>query len=105
MAGLIPTGRDKKGGEKNMLNAKVFAKAAAVVVAVFYVVCYAVTIIAPDFVFGIGASWIHSVNIDALKASAIMPFSTALWGLITISAITWVTVYATITLYNKWAKQ
>lgn len=88
-----------------MLNAKAFANAVTVVTAAFYIVCVVLSYIAPDLLFNIGQSWVHSLNLDVLKtATSISPIST-LWSLVTISAITWVTTYATIMLYNKWHKK
>ena len=46
-----------------MLNAKAFAHAATIVTAVFYAICAAFSYVAPDFVAGIGNSWIHSLNL------------------------------------------
>lgn len=88
-----------------MLNAKAFAHAATFVTAVFYIACLVLTYVAPDLVFGIAQSWMHSVNLNSLKAPGTINFGTALWGLVTISALTWVTTYATIALYNSWAKK
>lgn len=88
-----------------MLSAKAFANAVAVVTAVFYLVCWVLSTVAPDLVIGIAKSWVHSLSLEVLKsASAISP-ETGLIGIITISALAWVTTYATIWLYNKLAKK
>lgn len=87
-----------------MLNAKAFANAATVVTAIFYIICVVLVYILPDFVFEIGKSWMHSINLDSVKAAATPNLGTALMGLITMSALTWVTTYAVIALYNRWAK-
>lgn len=88
-----------------MLNAKAFASAAAVVTAVFYIVCAALSYAAPDLIFSIGRSWMHTINLESVKAPFSLDTVTLLWGLITISAVTWVTTYATIALYNYLAKK
>lgn len=88
-----------------MLNAKAFAHAATVVTAVFYVACLVLSYAASDLIFSIGNSWLHSVNLESIKSTKAITIETALLGLITISLLTWVTTYATITLYNKWAKK
>ncbi len=88
-----------------MLNPKAFAHALTVVTAVFYVVCWLVSYVAPDFVFGIATSWFHTVNLESVKATTQMDLVTALWGLVSISVLTWVTTYASIWLYNYWAKK
>lgn len=88
-----------------MLNAKAFANATTVVMAIFYVMCWLLSSFAPELIFGISRAWLHSINIETLKATTAMSFGTALFGLISISLLTWVTAYATIWLYNKWVKK
>ncbi|MBI2022643.1 hypothetical protein HYS97_02255 [Candidatus Daviesbacteria bacterium] len=88
-----------------MLNSKAFANAVTLVTAVFYVICLAISVAAPEFLFGIGRSWMHSINLEAIKATTTPSFQTSIWGLITISAVTWVTTFATIELYNRLAKK
>ena len=87
-----------------MLNAKAFANAATAVTAIFYVICAALSYFASDLIFNIAKSWMHSVNIESIKATFNPGFGSLFWGLVTLSVITWVTTYATIALYNKWAK-
>lgn len=87
-----------------MLNAKAFANAATVVTAVFYSVCVLLVYLMPDYIFGMGRSWMHSVNLDSVKATTAPDLGSALMGLITMTAFTWVTAYAVIALYNRWAK-
>lgn len=88
-----------------MLNAKAFANAVTVVTAVFYIACVVLSYIAPDLLFSIGQSWVHSLNLNVLKTPASISLTSAAWGLITISAVTWITTYAAILLYNKWHKK
>lgn len=88
-----------------MLNAKVFANATTVVIAVFYIACWLLSTLAPDLIFGISQAWLHSINIESLKTTTSMSFGTVLWGLISITVLTWITTYATIWLYNKWARK
>ncbi|MDP2638476.1 MAG: DUF5676 family membrane protein [Candidatus Levybacteria bacterium] len=87
-----------------MLNAKSFANAATAVTAVFYVVCVLLVYVMPDFIFGIVKSWFHSINIESVRATVMPDLAANLWGLVSLCAVTWVTVYATIWLYNRWAK-
>ena len=87
-----------------MLNSKAFANAATAVVAGLYVACVLLSYISPDFLFGIAQSWIHSLNLEAVKGSTPMSTNTLIIGLLTISLLTWVVTYATIELYNRWAK-
>lgn len=88
-----------------MLNAKAFANATTAVTAVFYIACWALSALAPDLIFGIAKAWMHSINIETLKATVPMSFGTVLWGFVSITVLTWITTYATIWLYNKWAKR
>lgn len=87
-----------------MLNAKAFANAATAVMVVFYIICVAVSVLAPDLLFSISRSWMHSINIESLKVTTSLNVGSLLWGLVTLAVLTWVTVYATVVLYNKWAK-
>lgn len=87
-----------------MLNAKAFANAATAVTAVFYVLCFVISYIAPDVVVGIANSWMHTLSLESLKTSATVSIATALYGLLTISFITWVSAYAVIVLYNRWSR-
>ncbi|MBI2600075.1 hypothetical protein HYW43_04140 [Candidatus Daviesbacteria bacterium] len=87
-----------------MLNAKAFAHAATVVIAVFYVACVALSLLAPDVLFGIGRSWMHSINLESVKAVNPPDLGSIFLGFITISGLTWITTFITIWLYNRWAK-
>lgn len=87
-----------------MLNAKAFANASTVVALVLYVVCRVVSLIAPDFLFSIAKSWFHTFNMDTLKGTTPLEAGTFLFGGVSLAVLTWVTAYATIALYNRWAK-
>lgn len=87
-----------------MLNAKAFANAATAVMAVFYVVCVALSYFAPDVIFSIGRSWMHTVNLGSVKALFSPGLGLLVWGLVSLSVVSWVTTYATIALYNRWTK-
>jgi hypothetical protein len=86
-----------------MLNAIAFANASTVVTAVFYVLIILATYVAPDFVFNIVKSWLNSVKLDSPKAKTVIPIDKAVIGLVSVSIITWITIYAMIWLYNIWA--
>lgn len=88
-----------------MLNAKAFAHAATIVTAIFYVVCLAFSYVAPDLVREIGNSWMHSINLEGIKSTRGVSIETGILGLISISAVTWVTTYVAIELYNRFAKK
>ena len=86
-----------------MLNPMAFANAATVITVIFYLVIVVSTYIAPDFVFTVGKSWLHSLNLESLKAKRIISPDKAILGLISMGLLTWVTTYAMIWLYNLWA--
>lgn len=88
-----------------MLNVKAFANAVTAVTAVFYVVCLVLSMVAPDLVRSIGNSWAHSINLELIKSTDNVFSTNALLGLVSVSVVAWVTTYATIWLYNKWAKK
>lgn len=88
-----------------MLNAKAFAHAATLVTAVFYLVCLLISYVASDLVFSIAESWLHSISLESLKVATTISLGTAVLGLISISLLTWITTYATIWLYNYFAKR
>lgn len=88
----------------NMLNAKAFANASTVVSVGLYVVCRVVSLVAPDFLFSIAKSWIHTFELDSTKAIAPMELGTFIFGVITLSVLVWITSYTTIVLYNRWAR-
>lgn len=87
-----------------MLKPIAFAHAVTAVTAVFYVLCLLLVYTVPEFIFGIGASWFHGINLEAVRATTPVPLGSAVWGLVTMSAVTWVTTYAAIALYNKLQK-
>lgn len=87
-----------------MLNAKAFANASTVVLIALYVVCRIVSLVAPDVLFSIARSWFHTFSIDSLKGVAPLDTTTFLFGGVSLAILTWITTYATISLYNRWAK-
>ena len=87
-----------------MLNAKAFANASTLVLLAAYVVCRVVSLVAPDFLFSIAKSWFHTISVDSLRGISPMDLGTFLFGGIALAVLVWVTTYATITLYNRWAK-
>ena len=87
-----------------MLNTKAFANAATVIMAVFYIACALLSYISPNFIFGLANSWIHTLNIEAIRIDVQPNIGTLTYGLVSISLLTWVTTYAMIWLYNRWAK-
>lgn len=87
-----------------MLNAKAFANAASVVMAVWVVVCAVFAYIAPDLLFTVAQSWTHTMNLEVLKASFNPNLGLLILGLMSATGLTWVTTFATVTLYNRFKK-
>ncbi|OGE25171.1 hypothetical protein A3H85_02630 [Candidatus Daviesbacteria bacterium RIFCSPLOWO2_02_FULL_40_8] len=87
-----------------MLNAQAFANALTTVILGVYIVCRVASLIAPDFLFNVAKSWFHTLSVDSLKGTAPMDTGMFLFGAITLAVLVWVTTYATVSLYNKWAK-
>ncbi|MBI3103448.1 hypothetical protein HYZ05_00750 [Candidatus Daviesbacteria bacterium] len=87
-----------------MLNVTAFANAASAVMVVFYIACALLSYVAPDLLFGLARSWMHTVNLEAVKATFVPDLGLLLYGFITAVALTWVTAYAVVWLYNRWAK-
>lgn len=88
-----------------MLNSKAFATAATIVVVAASFVCWVATLVAPDFAFSVANSWMHMINLDAVRMSSAASFGEAIVGFISLGLITWVTVYAVIEVYNRLAKK
>ena len=87
-----------------MLNAKAFANAASTVMAIWVVACAALSYIAPDLLFNVAQSWMHTINLETVKTSFNPGFGSLILGLVTAVGLTWVTTYGVVSLYNKWAK-
>lgn len=87
-----------------MLNAKAFANAAAVVMAVFYIACVALSYISSDLLFSLAQSWVHTLNLEVARVAFMPELGSILFGFVTAVGLTWVTTYATIWLYNRLAK-
>ncbi|MBI3109807.1 hypothetical protein HYZ06_02080 [Candidatus Daviesbacteria bacterium] len=87
-----------------MLNAKAFANAASAVMAVWVVACAALSFIAPELLFSVAQSWMHTVNLETVKATFSPDLGGLLMGFVSAVGLTWITTYAIISLYNKWAK-
>lgn len=86
------------------LDPKGFANASAIIVGVIYVVCAALTVVAPDFLISLGNSWVHALDIAKIKDINIT-FGSFLYGLASIMIFAWVVDYLFAVVYNKLIKQ
>lgn len=87
-----------------MLNAKAFANATSAVMAGWVVFCGLLSYVAPDLLFTIAQSWTHNINLEAVRTTVSPNFGSIILGLVSATGLTWVTTYAVIWLYNRWAK-
>lgn len=87
-----------------MLNSKAFAQAVAVVTGIVFVVCRLLTALVPQFVFTIGQSWFHTINLSSVVAGTSMTFSMFIVGLVSSVVLSWLVGYGVAELYNRWEK-
>lgn len=87
-----------------MLEPKAFANAAAIIAVAASFICWLVTVVTPNLAFSIASSWMHMINLNAVRMSSTASFTDAFIGFATLGAIVWISVYALIALYNKLAK-
>lgn len=87
-----------------MVNEKALANSVATVVGVGYVICRLIAGIAPQFLFTIGQSWFHTINLGSIPAESSMSFGMFILGLVSSMVVAWVAVYATVHLYRRWER-
>ena len=87
-----------------MLKPQPFAHAVASVTGAAYVLCRVLAAVAPQFLFTIGQSWLHTINLEAVRATQSMSLSAFVLGLVSSVVLSWIAAYAVATLYNRWAK-
>ena len=88
-----------------MLNSKAFANAAATVMATWVVTCALLSYLAPDLLFAVAQSWMHTINLNLVKATFSPNLGSIILGFVSAVVLTWVTTYATIELYNRFTKK
>jgi len=87
-----------------MLNSKAFANAITIVSLTVYVVCRVLAQIAPGFLLKVSRSWFHTFD-WGINGQTQMDLGTFIFGAVVLGLLSWVTTYATIELYNKFAKK
>lgn len=87
-----------------MIQTTVLANAVATVTGAAYVLCRLIAAVAPNLLFNIGQSWLHTVNLDSVRATRSMPLGVFVLGLVTSILLSWVAAYAVAELYNRWEK-
>lgn len=87
-----------------MVNSRALAHAVATVVGVGYILCRLIAAAAPGFLFNVGQSWLHTVNLEPLRATGSMSTAMFFLGLVTSVVVSWVAAFATAELYRRWAE-
>lgn len=87
-----------------MIKSIPFANAAAMVAVGLSAICWVLTLVAPDFVFGVANSWFHMINLDAVRMSGTSSFGEALIGFVSLGAVTWVSAYVFTECHNYFVK-
>lgn len=88
-----------------MLNAKAFANAAAIVMAIWVVVCVLLSYLMPDLLFAVAQSWMHTINLEGVKTAFTPDLGSLILGLVTAIGLTWVFIYSVIEIYNRLTKK
>lgn len=88
-----------------MIKTTVLANASATVIGAGYIICRLISAVAPNFLFSIGQSWFHTVNLELVRTTGSMSMGAFIFGLISSIVVAWVTAYAIAELYNRWAKE
>ena len=89
---------------KLKLDSVRLAHTSAVVTAVFYAICWFLISSMPGFYMGMMRSWIHGVDITALPRTMMSP-GLGLYGLVTMTAVAWITGYVFASVYNALGKK
>ena len=87
-----------------MLKPIALANASTIVALGIYVVCRALSLIAPDFLFSVAQSWFHTFSTESVMTVIPLNIGSFIFGAVTLSILVWVTIYSGATLYNKLAK-
>lgn len=82
----------------------VFANAATTVAVVGFVLCRVLSYLIPDILFAIAQGWVHTLNLEPIRATTPIPFGLMLLDGLIFAGLIWVATYAVASLYNAWAK-
>ena len=86
-----------------MIRSTALATAVGMVVAVGYVLCRLIVGVAPEFLFNVGQNWVHTLNLEPLRAARPMSLPTFVLGFVTSVVVSWVAAWLTGQLYERWA--
>lgn len=85
------------------LNASAFANASTISVMGLYVICRLAFLLFPDIVMAVANSWFHGIDLTKI-ASLNLSLGSFILGLVSISALTWITGYVFVRIYNLFIK-
>ena len=88
-----------------MLKSVAFANAVATIMAVWVVACALLSYLAPNLLFTVAQSWMHTINLNVVKTTFTPDLGSIILGWVSATGLAWVTTYATIELYNRWANK
>jgi len=57
----------------------------------------------PRFLFDVGQSWFHTLNLDPVRATGSTSAGMFILGLASSVIVSWIGAYATAELYRRWA--
>ncbi len=83
------------------LNETALANTSGVLGAIFFLACYALVITAPDTYKAIAQSWMHGIDLNLVWRPAAGNF---ILGIISFTAVSWITGWLFAYLYNKLSK-
>ena len=86
------------------LNSKAFGNALAVAAAGLYVLCAVLAVVLPSLLLGIYGPWFHRMDVSRMWMTTTPGFGMILWGLVTMTAISWIFGYVLAETYNKFLK-
>lgn len=75
------------------------ANALAVTAAFVYVVCRALVGLLPDFMFSMGQSWFHGIQLQKLGTWTLTT-ENFIWGLLSLTVTAWLSGYVYASVYN-----
>ena len=86
-----------------MIKPTSLANAVTAMMMALYFVCTGISLVAPGFILGLAQSWVHTVNMEIVRATSPFTFGSFIYGLISLSILTWIVSYGTVALYNYFA--
>ena len=86
-----------------MIKSTSLANAITTMAVMLYFVCAAISLVFPAFILGLAQSWVHTVNMEIIRVTSPFTFGSFMYGLISLSLLTWIVSYGTVALYNYFA--